>query len=95
MSNLTSLIVLNVSFNQLEVLPDVTMLPVLKHLFISHNRVRKVPDTLLDMPTLQKVDLSFNRLELLPAVKDAEKLIRHLTVYRFRYNWFLEVLSFC
>ncbi|XP_069698714.1 protein phosphatase PHLPP-like protein isoform X2 [Periplaneta americana] len=66
---------LDVSYNELETLPDWTAgCPQLRSLFASHNKLRALPEHLFcgELGSLQTLQLSYNQLQRLPAV------IRHV-----------------
>lgn len=54
---------LNLADNHLRDLPgDFSQLSQLQYLHLSHNRFKRVPKVLLEMPSLTKVDLSGNNI---------------------------------
>ncbi|XP_058804924.1 protein phosphatase PHLPP-like protein [Phymastichus coffea] len=95
---------LDVSYNELESLPDWTPeLPQLRALFASHNGLSTLPERLLSQPSrLEVLHLPHNRLQALPPPRRALSLV-HLTLqdnqltalpaHFFTYTQSLKVLN--
>ena len=75
LSRLTSLKVLNVSSNELEVLPDsICNLTAMQELYVSRNKLSKLPDELGKLEKLHVLDIGNNSLRSMPPIRTLKEL---------------------
>jgi len=75
----TTLVVLNASFNNVEVLPDgVGELQLLRELDISCNRIEELPSAIGNCLRLRKLKANGNRMRTIPAEIESCKLLEEL-----------------
>lgn len=82
--NFTSLVTLNLSYNQLQELPpEIGNLASLVALNLSHNQLRVLPSTIGKLASLSQLDISHNSLDTLP---DSVGEIPYLTTLKLSGN---------
>lgn len=80
-TNITTLVELYLSYNHIEVVPDLSRLTNLNHLSLRHNNIRILPQTMDSLVNLKELFLENNSIQIMPAFIGTFVNLEHISIH--------------